>query len=236
PAPDGFEPWLLKFDGVNQDTLGDPEGFGRVEYAYYLMALDCGIDMSTCRLLKEGGRAHFMTHRFDRGVSGEKKHMLSLCAMSHYDFNRPGDYSYEQALGIIQKLNIGQPAMQELYRRMVFNILARNHDDHTRNIAFLMDRKGNWRLAPAYDMMWSHKTDSPWVSRHQMRVNGKQDNFTYDDIKAVADHYMIKNAKELFRRVHTSISRWKEFADQAEVDSEMMHAVGTTHRIQDLNI
>lgn len=236
PAPEGFEPWLLKFDGVNYDLLGNPEGFGKVEYAYYLMALNCGIEMSKCHLLKEDGRAHFMTRRFDRGEHGKKIHMQSLCAMGHYDFNRPGEYSYEQALGIIQKLNLGHPAMQELFRRMVFNILARNHDDHTRNIAFLMDRKGNWRLSPAYDMIWSYKADSPWVSRHQMCVNGKQDNITIDDILAVANQYMIKNSKEIFLRVHDSVSRWEEFACQAKVEPDMIKAIGSTHRTQTIHI
>jgi len=229
--PAGFEPWLLKFDGVNQDTLGDPEGFGRVEYAYHRMARVAGISMSDCRLLEEGGRAHFMTRRFDRTASGEKIHMQSLCAMGHFDFNAPGDTSYEQAFGVIQQLNLGHPTMLELYRRMIFNVLARNQDDHTRNIAFLMNDDGEWRLAPAYDVIWSHRSDSPWVSRHQMRINGRLDDFTRDDLLAVADQYGIKRAKETMAQVHDAVSRWSTFAEEAKVTTSIRDLIGRTHRL-----
>ena len=229
--PEGFEPWLLKFDSVNKETLGDPEGFGRIEYAYYKMALWAGIKMSECHLYEEGGRAHFMTKRFDRTAAGDKIHMQSLCAMGHFDFNAAGEYSYEQGLSVIQKLNLGHTAMQELYRRMVFNVMARNQDDHTRNIAFLMDKSGKWMIAPAFDITWNHRPDSPWVSRHQMRLNGKTDGFTKDDLLAVSDQYGIKGAKEILERVHESVSRWPDFAKDMNVPLEMIKGIAHTHRL-----
>jgi serine/threonine-protein kinase HipA len=230
--PEGFEPWILKFDGVNKEALGDPEGFGRVEFAYHRMAVAAGIEMTACRLLEEGDRAHFMTRRFDRGDSGEKTHIQSLCAMAHYDYNAPGEYSYEQAFAVIQKLKLGCPTMEEMYRRMIFNVLARNQDDHTKNITFLMDREGTWKLAPAYDVIWSHRSDSPWVARHQMRVNGKLDGFTADDLLAVAEQYGIRRPGDVLDRVGDAVSRWKEFASEAGVDKGMMREIGRTHRLQ----
>ena len=172
----GFEPWLLKFDGVsaNRDKeLNDPLGYGRIEYAYHLMARAAGITMSDCRLLEENGRAHFMTRRFDRGPDGGKFHMQSLCAMGHFDFNQAGAYSYEQAFQTARRLQLPQPDLTELYRRALFNILARNQDDHTKNIAFLMDKQGRWSLSPAYDLTYSYNPSGEWTARHQMSVNGK---------------------------------------------------------------
>lgn len=221
-APEGFESWLLKFDGVNQDSLGDPEGYGRIEYAYYNMATAAGIKMSKCRLLEEGGRAHFMTRRFDRTDAGEKIHMQSLCAMGHYDFNAPGEYSYEHAFGVIQKLNLGYPAVKEMYRRMVFNVMARNHDDHTRNIAFLMDKAGEWQLAPAFDVIWCYNPIGKWTLQHQMRINGKRDNFIREDLLLVAEQYGIKDATGIITDVGRVVSHWPEVAEQARVSPEMI--------------
>ena len=157
PLPTGFEPWLIKFDGVtgNKDKeLADPQGYGRIEYAYHLMAKAAGITMSECRLLEENGRAHFMTRRFDRTDDGDKLHLQTLCGIAHMDFNQAGAYSYEQAFQVARQLKLPHPDLVELYRRAVFNILARNQDDHTKNISFLMDRRGTWRLAPAYDVVY----------------------------------------------------------------------------------
>ncbi len=230
-APEGFESWLLKFDGANLDTLGEPEGYGRIEYAYHKMAVVAGIKMSNCRLLEEDGRAHFMTRRFDRTDAGEKVHMQSLCAMAHFDFNAPGEYSYEHAFGVIQKLNLGHPAMQEMYRRMVFNVLARNQDDHTRNISFLMDKTGKWRLAPAYDVIWSYNPQGRWAGRHQMTINGKTDDFTREDLLVVADQYGIKDAKEMLIKAHGAVLRWPEVAKQTKVAPEMIKKISATHRL-----
>lgn len=229
-APPGFDPWILKFDGVADDALGDPQGFGRVEYAYHKMAIAAGITMSACHLLEENGRAHFMTQRFDRDNKGGKIHMQSLCALAHYDFNATGEYGYEQALSVIQRLKLGYPAMQEMYRRMLFNVLARNHDDHTRNIAFLMDRHGKWTLAPAFDMVWAYNSQGAWTNRHQMSVNGKRDGFERADLMAPAEQFGLKGASEALRQTADAVARWPAFAKECGVNSSLLRKISETHR------
>jgi len=151
--------------------------------------------------------------------------------MKHFDYNTPGQYSYEDALRVIQQLNLGYPAMKELYRRMIFNVLARNQDDHTRNIEFLMGADGIWRLAPAYDMTWSYRQDSPWVSRHQMRICGKTDGFTKEDFFTVAKQFGIRKADNILHQVYTAVKKWREFAAQANVARNMIETIAATHRL-----
>jgi len=230
PAPPGFESWILKFDGVNDAALGDPQGYGRAEYAYSRMAVMAGIEMTACRLLKEGRRAHFMTRRFDRDESG-KIHMQSLCAMAHYDFNAAGQYGYEQALQVIQKLDLGYPAIEEFFRRLVFNVLARNQDDHTRNIAFLMDRRGRWRLSPAFDVVWAYNPSGDWTSRHQMSINGKRDAFRKRDLLAVAGQFGIRNAGGIMERAAEAIAAWPRLADEEEVPHELRAVIQNSLRL-----
>ena len=230
-APAGFEPWILKFDGVNDVALGDPKGFGRIEYAYHKMAVTAGIEMSDCRLLEESGRAHFMTRRFDRDNRGGKIHMQSLCALGHYDFNAAGEHGYEQAFAAIQRLNLGHEAMREMFRRMVFNVLARNQDDHTRNIAFLMEENGPWRLSPAFDVIWSFNPSGGWTNRHQMSINGKRDDFTRADLSSVARHFGVKDDKDLIEQVATAVSAWPRFAKEAGVRNDQRKTIGRTHRL-----
>lgn len=230
PVPEGFEPWILKFDGVDDTSLGDPRGYGRVEYAYHLMASAAGITMSQCRLLLEGGRAHFMTRRFDRGLS-EKIHMQSLCALGHYDFNAAGEYGYEQAFSVIQRMNLGYPATQEMFMRMVFNVLSRNQDDHTRNIAFLMDKQGCWSLAPAFDVVWAYNPSGVWTNRHQMSINGKRDDFTMHDLLTVANLFGVKGVGEIIDRIGEVVSQWLQFARKAEVPPDLRNAIAKTHRL-----
>lgn len=194
----GYQHWLLKFDGVsaNRDKeLADPQGYGQIEYAYYLMARDAGISMSECRLLGEGGRQHFMTRRFDRTETGDKLHMQSLCALAHFDYNAAGAYSYEQALQVMRQLGLSNAEIEQQFRRMVFNIIMRNQDDHTKNIAFLMDRRGQWSLSPAFDLTFSYNPEGDWTSRHQMQLNGKQDHFTLLDFKACARLATLKRGR-----------------------------------------
>jgi serine/threonine-protein kinase HipA len=229
--PKGFEPWILKFDGVKDASLGDPEGFGRVEYAYHKMAVDAGIEMSECRLLKEGNRAHFMTRRFDRDADGGKVHVQSLCAIAHLDFNAAGEHGYEQAFAVIQRLKLGYPALHQMYRRMVFNVVARNQDDHTRNIAFLMDKRGAWRLSPAFDVIWAHNPGGSWTNLHQMSVNGKRDGFMRSDLTSVARQYGIKNAAGIIDAAIDVVSGWSEYAGEAGVKPDMVTAIGATHRL-----
>ena len=234
-AGKGFGYWLLKFDGVggNRDKeLNDPKGYGAVEYAYYLMARKAGISMNECRLLEENGRRHFMTKRFDRLEDGGKIHMQSLCALAHYDFNMAGGYSYEQAIQAIRKLGLGMDSVEEQFRRMVFNIVARNQDDHVKNIAFLMDRSGRWSLAPAFDVTYSYNPDGAWTSTHQMSLAGKRDGFTRDDLKTMGRTAMMKNgrAKTILAEVTEAVAKWLDFADAAEVDPKWRKQIEATHR------
>lgn len=230
PAAAGFQYWLLKFDGVhgNRDKeLDDPAGFGAIEYAYSLMARAAGIGMSECRLFEEGGRRHFMTRRFDRGDDGSKRHMQSLSAMAHFDFDQAGAYSYEQALGVIRELGLPMAAVEEQYRRMVFNILARNQDDHVKNIAFLMDRSGRWSLAPAFDVTYSYNPQGAWTASHQMTLNGKRDNFVAADFKAVAASASIQRGRagRIITEVRQAVERWPEFADQVGIPGATQDAI-----------
>jgi serine/threonine-protein kinase HipA len=236
-AGDGFEYWLLKFDGVsgNKDNeLEDPKGYGVIEYAYYLMAQACDIDISECRLLEEGGRRHFMTRRFDRLPGGEKLHMQSLCALAHYDFNMAGAYSYEQALLVMRELQLPKQAIEQQFRRMVFNIVARNQDDHVKNIAFLMDKKGTWSLSPAYDMTYSFNPSGTWTASHQMTMNGKRDKFTMDDFKACARAASMKRgrAEKIVAEVQATVSRWESFADKARVPDAVRESIHQALRLK----
>ena len=237
PAGEGFEYWLLKFDGVsgNRDKeLEDPKGYGVIEYAYYRMAKDCGIDISECRLFEENGRRHFMTRRFDRLASGEKLHMQSLCALAHFDFNMAGAYSYEQALLVIRQLGLPMQAIEEQFRRMAFNIVARNQDDQVKNIAFLMDKSGVWSLSPAFDMTYSFNPAGSWTASHQMTLNGKRDDFIMDDFKACAKTASMKRgrAEAIVREVQEVVSRWKEYAEQAGVPVSMRDQIGRSLRLK----
>jgi serine/threonine-protein kinase HipA len=221
-AGEGFDYWLLKFDGVtgNKDKeLEDPKGYGAIEYAYYLMAKEAGVRMSECRLLEENGRRHFMTRRFDRLDGGEKLHMQSLCALAHFDFNHAGAYGYEQAFLVIRQLNLPMAAVEEQFRRMVFNIVARNQDDHVKNIAFLMDKTGQWSLAPAFDVMYSYNPAGEWTARHQMTMNGKHDGFTLADFRACATSALMKRgrAEAIVEEVRVAVTKWPDFAKEANV-------------------
>ena len=234
--PPGFESWLLKFDGVsaNRDKeIKDPLGYGRIEYAYHLMARAAGITMSDCRLLEENRRAHFMTKRFDRTDSGGKLHIQSLCGIAHFDFNQAGAYSYEQAFQVLRRLGVPQSDLSELFRRAVFNILSRNQDDHTKNIAFLMDRRGVWRLAPAYDLIYAYNPSGAWTSRHQMSLNGKRGQFQSEDLLAAATHADLRpqKAKAIIREVHTAVADWENHAGQAGVFPEQIAQVKTSLRL-----
>lgn len=218
----GFTYWLIKFDGVagNRDKeLTDGEGFGRIEYAYYLMAREAGIEMMDSRLYREGGRAHFMTKRFDRTDAGDKLHMQSLCAMMHFDFNNPAAYSYEQALQAIARLGLPAVDREQQFHRAVFNVLARNHDDHVKNIAFLMDRQGAWRLAPAFDVAYSYNPAGAWTSRHQMSLNGKRDNFLREDLIVLGAAANLKKAKasRIIDEIGSAIQNWGLHAEAASL-------------------
>ena len=237
---EGFTYWILKFDGVsnNRDKeLEDPVGYGLIEYAYYLMARKAGIEMEESRLLEENGRSHFMTKRFDRTDSGQKIHMQSLCAMEHFDFNRAGENSYEQTLLTIRKLGMPMSEVEEQFRRMAFNIVARNQDDHVKNIAFLMDRTGVWSLSPAFDLTYSYNPQGYWTGQHQMSLNGKRDEFTIDDFRACAKSISMKRgrAEEIVGQVQEAVLLWQRFAERSGVPPSIAGGIAKTHRTEILN-
>jgi serine/threonine-protein kinase HipA len=232
--PKGFEHYLLKFDGVvehnnKQQTFGDPQGYGRMEYAYHLMAKEAGINMMPCELLEDGERAHFLTQRFDR-KGNQKIHYKSLCAMDHADYKKPGSYSYEQVFMVMRKLKLKRVEALEMFRRMVFNIVARNHDDHTKNIGFIMNEDHQWQLSPAFDIAYSYRKDSPWVHSHQLSINGKRDNFNRQDLLVVAGTFM-KEANEIIEKVTDSVSQWPQFASKAGVSNDFMKVIQSKHRL-----
>ena len=229
-APEGFEHWLLKFDGVSDIEFGRTADFGRIEYAYYNMATAAGITMSECRLLEESGRAHFMTRRFDR-LAGNKLHMQSLCAMQHYDFNLAGAYGYEQALMTMRKMKLSKKEQLQQYRRMVFNVIARNQDDHTKNIAFLMNPQGEWSLSPAFDMTHSYKPGEGWTQTHQMSINGKRDHFTRQDLIDVALNNDLKNPENVIADVIKAVEQWPTLATDAGVSEQKIDAIAKDHRL-----
>ncbi|MDR0799685.1 MAG: type II toxin-antitoxin system HipA family toxin [Dysgonamonadaceae bacterium] len=215
-APNGFSYWLLKFDGVEDNKLKDnPLGIGRIEYAYHKMAIASGIRMTECRLLHEGDYAHFMTKRFDRTVTGEKLHTQTLCAMAHFD--RDERYSYEQIFQVMRRLYMPYSDMEQMFRRMVFNVIARNQDDHTKNHAFIMNKLGKWELAPAYDLCYAYSPSGRWTNLHQLSLNNKRDNFTLEDLLTVAKKMDIKNSREIVQQIIGTVSQWENYALDAGV-------------------
>lgn len=228
-APEGFDYWLIKLDGVTNKELGDPMHFGEIEYVHYLVAKAAGINMTECRLYREHDRAHFMTRRFDR-VNGHKLHMQTLCGIAHYDFNMLHAYSYEQAFGIMRRLRLTYPEAEEFYRRMVFNVVARNQDDHTKNTSFLMNRKGEWRLSPAYDMSWAYNPNGGWTATHQMSINNKWDNITREDLLTVASEMNVKGAKKIIDQVVEAVSQWPRLAkEHSDIPQSTIDAIEKTH-------
>lgn len=235
-ADPGFQYWVLKFDGVsgNKDKeLEDPQGYGAIEYAYSRMAREAGIAISECRLLEENGRRHFMSRRFDRVDGGDKLHMQSLCGLAHYDYNLAGAYSYEQALLAMRRLGMPMESIEEQFRRMAFNVIARNQDDHVKNIAFLMDRSGRWSLSPAFDVTYSYNPQGLWTATHQMTINGKRDDFELEDFRACARTASMKRgrAEAILDEVRQAVSRWREHAEAAGVDPAQRERIQATLRL-----
>lgn len=217
-APNGFTHWLIKFDGVTDNQLGGASGYGRMEMAYYNMAISAGIEMMECRLLEENDRAHFMTKRYDRIENEGKLHTQSFCAMQHYDFNDILSYSYEQLFETMRILHLPYLQAEQMFRRMVFNVLARNCDDHTKNFAFVMGKDGIWKLSPAFDVCFSYRPDSIWVSQQSLSVNGKRQKIDTDDLIAVGKQMNIKKANLIISEIATIISKWPDFADEIGVN------------------
>ncbi|MCC7026416.1 MAG: type II toxin-antitoxin system HipA family toxin [Saprospiraceae bacterium] len=217
-VPKGFEHWLLKLDGVSGEQFGESSGWGRVEYAYYLMAKDCKIEISECRLLEENGRAHFMTKRFDRD-GNIKHHTQSLCGMQHYDFNDMYGYSYEQVFQTMRLLYLTYPEAEQMFRRMVFNVLATNFDDHTKNFSFILKKDDRWRLAPAYDLCFSFDPTNHWVNKQTLSINGKRLEITKEDLMTIAKNNNIKKGDKIIDEMNSIIKSWTTYASQANVNN-----------------
>ena len=235
-AGPGFSYWLMKFDGVrgNKDKeLADPKGYGAIEYAYSNMAKAAGINVPDARLFEEGGRRHFMVKRFDRLESGDKLHMQSLGAMANLDFNMPRSNSYEQAFFTMRKLALPTAQVEELFGRMAFNIIARNQDDHVKNIAFLMGREGQWSLSPAFDMTLNYNPEGGWTNQHQMSLNGQRSDFTLADFDAGAKSALLnkRRARSIVSDVREAVSRWPEFAKQADIEKSRIKSINGLLRL-----
>ena len=227
-APTGFSHWLLKFDGVADKQFGASSGYGRVEMAYSLMAKEVGIEMTECMLLEENDRAHFMTRRFDREDGKGKIHVQSFCALGHLDFTEIAAFSYEQLFEIMRSMHLPYPDAEQLYRRMVFNVMAKNCDDHTKNFACTMDPSGQWKLSPAFDICHSYRPGSTWVSQHSLSVNGKRQNILRADLLEVAKKMNIKKAVHILDQVKAVVANWNQFAAKTDVDAKLKEAIRQT--------
>jgi serine/threonine-protein kinase HipA len=227
-APKGFTHWLLKFDGISDSQLGTTHGYGRVEMAYYLMALDCGIQMMESRLLEENDRAHFITRRFDRDPVKGKLHVQSFCALRHFDFNEINAYSYEQLFETMRLLRLPYSDAEQLFRRMVFNVLAKNCDDHTKNFSFIMEPDGSWKLSPAFDICYAYRPGSIWVNQHSMSINGKREHITRADLLAAAKNMHIKKANGVIQQINEVVSKWKGYATETKVQPALRNSIAKT--------
>lgn len=224
-APDGFDYYLIKLDGVSAEAgFRETGNFGRLEYSFSELVKRCGIEMTECSLIEENGRAHFLTKRFDR-ENGRKIHMQTLCGIAHYDFRQQRGYSYEQAFNVMRRLRLPYSQAQEMFRRMVFNVILRNQDDHTKNISFLMDPDGQWRLSPAYDMGFAYNPAGVWTRTHQMSVNGRFDDITRKDLLECAAVNNIKNASEIIDHICEVASQWPVLAKDCGVPQNMIDAI-----------
>lgn len=224
-APAGFEHWLIKLDGVSGAQFGESHGWGRVEYAYNLMARECGIEMTECDLLEENGRAHFMTRRFDREGENVKHHIQTLCGIQHFDYNNLYGYSYEQVFQTMRMLRLTYPEAEQMFRRMVFNVLATNCDDHTKNISFRLKQGGKWELAPAYDVCYSYDPENAWVNQQTLSINGKHKNIKFEDLLTIARDNNIKKGEKIIGEINSIIKNWRDFARQANVRENLIRII-----------
>ena len=232
-APKGFEHWLLKLDGVSDVQLGASDGYGRVEMAYYNMAISCGIDMMPSMLFEENGRAHFMTKRFDREQGDIKHHMQTLCAINHFDYNSVTSFSYEQLFQTMRELSLSYADAEQMFRRMVFNVISRNCDDHTKNFAFRLKKEGKWELAPAYDLCHAYRPNHQWVSHHALSINGKRKDINKSDLLVIGNSIHCKRAAEIVDEIESIVMNWDRFASEVGVSKELIEAIDAT--IKDWN-
>jgi serine/threonine-protein kinase HipA len=228
---ENYEHWLLKFDGIQDDELGNALGYGKIEYVYYLLAKACGIEISESKLLSESGRDHFMTKRFDR-VHGQKIHMQTLSGMAHFDFNTIGSTSYEQLFQIMRKLKLGNDQLEQMFRRMTFNVVGRNQDDHTKNVSFILPEKSEWRLSPAYDLTFGYNpVTGRNTNKHQMSINGKRENINTKDLIKIAKDNMIKKPEEIIEEVISAVSTWRQKAKEHDIDKKRIEKIESNLRL-----
>lgn len=234
-APKGFDHWLIKLDGVSDAQFGSSHGYGRVEYAYHLMAKDCGVQMMECELLEENGRAHFMTKRFDREGQNTKHHIQTLCGIQHFDYNNIYGYSYEQLFQTMRMLKLTYPEAEQMFRRMVFNVMATNYDDHTKNFSFRLKRNGKWELSPAYDVCYSYDPNNVWVSQHTLSINGKHRNIDKSDLIKIAVTNSIKRAEKIIEQIKETVCNWSHYAKKVKVSSKLSESIIKTLIAIDFN-
>jgi serine/threonine-protein kinase HipA len=229
-ARKGFEHWLIKLDGVSDVQLGSTQGYGRVEMAYYHMAEACGITMMPSHLFEENGRAHFMTKRFDREDGNVKHHVQTFCGLMHFDYNQVNSFSYEQLFQCMRALKLTYKDAEQMFRRMVFNVIARNCDDHTKNFSFLLKKGGNWQLAPAYDLCHAYRPGSQWVSQHSLSINGKRNGITRNDLLSVAKGISMKKnkANNIINEINDIIQNWHHYAQEVQVSTELKNSIHST--------
>ena len=227
-APNGFEHWLIKLDGVSDVQLGASKGYGRVEMAYYNMAIACGIDMMSSKLLEENGRAHFMTKRFDREGGETKHHIQTFCAIKHFDFNLVNSFSYEQLFQTMRELKLSYQDTEQMFRRMAFNVIARNCDDHTKNFSFRLKKEGKWELAPAYDICHAYRPGSEWVSQHALSINNKRKDITKEDLVVIGDSIKCKKSSCIIEEINETINQWNKFANEVKVAPELCDSISKT--------
>lgn len=237
-APEGFTHFTIKFDGVsdhNNDraTFGDPMGYGAMEYVYHLIATKCGIDMMPCRLLNEGNRRHFITRRFDR-IGNKKRHVQTLNGIAHVSYKKVGSFSYAELFSIARQLKLSPDDAMQIFKRMVFNVVARNHDDHSKNIGFMLDDKNQWKLAPAYDLAYSYKPGNPWVNSHWMTLNGKQDNFTREDFysfRKLSPLFTKRKIDRVIEETTEHFATWNSLAAEHGVPRALLKLIDSNLRL-----
>lgn len=227
-SPKGFEHWLIKLDGVSDTQFGASHGFGRVEYAYYLMAKDCGIEMMECQLYEENKRAHFMTKRFDRAGNNKKHHIQTLCGIQHFDFNNLHGFSYEQLFQTMRMLKMTYPEAEQMFRRMVFNVMATNYDDHTKNFSFRLKQDCKWELSPAYDVCYSYDPNNIWVSQHTLSINGKHKDINKSDLMKIATNNNIRKGEKIIEETKTVVCDWNKYSVKANVSSKLSSSISKT--------
>jgi serine/threonine-protein kinase HipA len=230
--PQGFSYWLLKFDGANKTSLGESEGKGKIEYAYYLMAKKAGIEMTESRLMEENDRFHFLTKRFDRTENAEKLHTQTLGALAGIDYKIQKASSYETLFRVVKRLQLPYNQMEQQYRRMIFNVVARNHDDHVKNFSFMMDVEGKWKITPAYDLTFQYKPDGMWTDVHQSSINGKYDNFTQNDLVEFGKKFGIKKANNILEEVINAVSSWSGIASEIGIPKQEIDYIMKYHRLK----